>query len=304
MANVQFEIADHAFLPVLVPAARLVAANSRRETIDAVAEISGPPLGGLLVQWLTAAFALALDALSFVASALLIARIRTSESPRDAAPGEDPAAAPERTSLLAEAREGAALVLRDPLLRALFAASSILTLSSSLMAPLYTLFALETLGLGPGALGLVIGVGGIGALAGAASTPKLVAWLGPIAAARVALIAGGLAQLFIPLAPADPVMGALFLVAGQLFGDGLLTMYMVIEVSLRQQAIPLAMLGRAAALWKMAYSVFAPAGMLAGALFAERFGIRSAMWCIAGGVLVASIPLLMPQKNGGPKAAT
>ena len=61
MASVLFEIADHAFLPVLVPSERLVHANSRRETIDAAAEIAGPALGGLLVQWLTAAAALTLD---------------------------------------------------------------------------------------------------------------------------------------------------------------------------------------------------------------------------------------------------
>lgn len=63
MATVLFEIADHAYLPLVVPAGRLVEANSRLETVDAVAEISGPALGGILVQWLTAPFALAIDAL-------------------------------------------------------------------------------------------------------------------------------------------------------------------------------------------------------------------------------------------------
>jgi predicted MFS family arabinose efflux permease len=298
MASVMFDIADHAFLPVLVGSERLVTANSRRETIDALAEISGPPLGGLLVQWLTAAVAMAIDALSFVVSALFIARIRTRE------PAPEPLArtagaqgdAQPAASLFAEARAGAALVLADPLLRALFFATMLMTLATSLMAPLYTLFALETLHLGPGLLGLVIGAGGIGALAGAALTPRLVARVGQVATARISLLLGGLAQLFIPLAPPDPATGALFLVASQLFGDALLTIYLVTEVSLRQRSIPQAALGRAAALWKTAHALLAPIGMLAGALVAERFGVRVAMWCIVGGVLVASVPLLKTRK--------
>ena len=290
VASVLFDIADHAFLPVLIPAYRLVGANSKRETIDSIAEITGPSLGGLLVQWLTAPVALAVDALSFVASTLLIGRIRKQE-PAPAARALVSAA----PSLLREARDGATLVLRDPLLRALFASTMLMTMSTSFMAPLYTLFALDTLRMSPGMLGLVIGAGGVGALAGAASTPAIVARFGAIATARLALLAGGFAQMFIPLAPADPLLGPAFLIASQLLGDGLLMIYMVTEVSLRQRSVPLAMLGRAAALWKMAYSVLAPIGMLTGALLAERFGVRNAMWCIVAGVVMAGIPLLIPK---------
>jgi hypothetical protein len=247
---------------------------------------------------LTAPIALAIDALSFVASALLIRRIRATElvtgancpvaAQPDAATPESPPA-----SLLRAARDGAALVLRDPLLRALFLATMLMTASTSFLAPLYTLFALETLRMTPGMLGLVIGAGGIGALAGAAATPAIVARLGPLATARIALLGGGVAQVFIPLAPPDPLLGPLFLVASQLLGDGLLMLYMVTEVSLRQRTIPAAMLGRSAALWRMSYSVLAPIGMLTGALLAQRFGVRNAMWCIAGGVVLAGISLLL-----------
>jgi hypothetical protein len=286
MASVLFEIADHAFLPVLIPAERLFDANSRRETIDAVAEISGPPLGGLLVQWLSAALALAVDALSFAFSALLIGRIRALE-PRGAARNAQSARPP---SLLREARDGAALVLRHPLLRALFASTMLFTLFMSFMAPLYTLFALRTLGMDAGTLGLVIGVGGIGALVGAALAPRLIARLGAVATARVSLLAGGVATMLTPLAPADPLLGPLFLTGAQLLGDALLTIYLVNEVSLRQQAVPMEALGRAAALWKMAASLLAPIGMLAGALLAEGLGIRAAMWTISIGTMLASAP--------------
>jgi hypothetical protein len=289
MAGVLFEIADHAYLPVIVPSGHLVAANSKRETVDALAEITGPPLGGALVQWLTAPFALAIDACSFVVSALLIGRIRAREPFHDRQDSGQQAAG---ASLLREAREGAALVWRHPLLRPLFLSTTLLTFFMSFMASLYTLFALQTLHLSPGVLGLVIGCGGIGALAGAAATPALVRWIGPGRAALAALLAGGLAQVFIPLAPADPFAGAAFLIASQFFGDGLLTIYLITETSLRQQAVAAEALGRAAAVWKMAASIIAPIGMMLGALLAEYAGIRVAMGVLVGGAIIAGVPLV------------
>ena len=290
MATVLFEIADHAYLPVIVPPGRLLAANSRRETVDALAEISGPPLGGALVQWLTAPFALAIDAFTFVASALLIGRIRAAEPARAAS---DPARRAGAPSLLREARDGAELVWRHPLLRPLFLSTTLLTFFMSFMASLYTLFALQTLQLSPGVVGLVIGCGGIGALAGAAAAPALVRRLGTGRATLAALVLGGIAQLFIPLAPADPFLGALFLIVSQLLGDGLLTVFLITETSLRQQAVAVEALGRAAAVWKMAASLVAPAGMLLGALLAEHAGMRAALWMLVGGVMVAAIPLVV-----------
>ena len=213
VATVMFEIADHAMLPAIVGRERLVAANARRETIDATAEIGGPPLGGLLVQWLTAPLALAVDALSFAASALAIGRIRARERvvdrrvmPEDAGqPASQQSArahhprpqlpSTKPDSLLREALDGLHFVWRDALLRRLLLSTTLLTLFMNFMASLYTLYALRTLNLTPGLLGLVIGCGGIGALLGAALVGRLTRRIGAVRAATFALVAGGLAQV-------------------------------------------------------------------------------------------------------------
>src|SRR5690349_6804091 len=49
-----FTAADAAYLPLLVEPDRLVKANAARESIDATTEIVGPPVGGVLVQVVTA----------------------------------------------------------------------------------------------------------------------------------------------------------------------------------------------------------------------------------------------------------
>ena len=90
----------------------------------------------------------------------------------------------------------------------------------------------------------------------------------------------------------DPPAGAAFLVASQLLGDGLLTIYLVTETALRQQAVAPDALGRTAAVWKMTASIIAPIGMVLGALLAEYVGIRGAMWVLVGGIIVSSTPLI------------
>ena len=64
---------------------QLVEGNSKLSASDSLAEIAGPPAGGLLVQLISAPLALIFDALSFLISALAIWRIGARE-PAPAAP--------------------------------------------------------------------------------------------------------------------------------------------------------------------------------------------------------------------------
>ena len=158
IATVLYHLADHVFITDLVAGKRLLDANGKREAVDAVAEISGPALGGALVAWLTAPIAIAADALTFVASALLLAKIGKREAI---------APPPSTTSFIDDVRTGIRVVWRNATIRALFLATATLTFCMSFMASLYTLFALSDLGLSAAELGVTIGCGGIGGLAGA-----------------------------------------------------------------------------------------------------------------------------------------
>src|SRR5262249_42810745 len=60
------EVATQAFLPSLIPQAQLVAGNSALGASDAAAEIGGPSVAGVLVQWIGAPLAITFDALSFL----------------------------------------------------------------------------------------------------------------------------------------------------------------------------------------------------------------------------------------------
>ena len=65
-------------MPSLVPADQLQSANTLRVTSRNVASIAGPPVAGILIATSSAGWALAADGLSFLVSAVLVARLPRS----------------------------------------------------------------------------------------------------------------------------------------------------------------------------------------------------------------------------------
>ena len=86
-ASALFDIADHADLPGLVGKPLVTDANAKLSMTESLAEMSGPAVAGALFQWLTAPIAVALNAATYLLSALLLARIRTPEPPQEAGAG-------------------------------------------------------------------------------------------------------------------------------------------------------------------------------------------------------------------------
>lgn len=98
-----FEVASLSFLPVLLQPEDLITGNSRLSTSNALAEIAGPPLAGVIIRILTAPVAILLDVLSFLLSALCVSLIRVAEAPREASP--------QRLQLWREICEGFSVLL-------------------------------------------------------------------------------------------------------------------------------------------------------------------------------------------------
>ena len=287
VATMLYQLADHVYITGLVSSKRLLDANGKREAVDAIAEISGPALGGALVAWLTAPVAIAVDAVSFVVSALFVGRIGKRETVAPPSAG---------TSFADDVRTGVRVILRNDTVRALFVATATLTFCMSFMASLYTLYALSDLRLSAAELGVTIGCGGIGGLAGAAlAAPAATRW-GARRTLIGALLAGGVVQVLIPLAPPVPVVAMMLLIVTQVVGDGALTVYLINETTLRQRLLPLETLGRAAATWQVATGLLTPAGALTGAALAETIGMRPTLWMLAIGIALAAAWLMVVRR--------
>src|SRR2546430_11887586 len=76
--TVFFDLASSAHLPSLVPRADWADANAKLEVAQQAVATGAPGLAGLLITALSAPFAIAFDAISFLASGLLIARTDAS----------------------------------------------------------------------------------------------------------------------------------------------------------------------------------------------------------------------------------
>lgn len=273
--SVLFEIADHAYLPSLVAREHLTRANASLSATEATAEVGGPALAGLLFQLLTAPFAIAVNAATYLASAVALLTIRKPEPPPRAEPG---------ARWWNDVATGFATVWRDALIRPLLVMTGTNSLFGSFFAALYVLFALETVGLTPALLGLTITAGGLGALAGAALAPRLSERIGAGPAIVAAGLACAAANLAIPLAPAGPLLGTAALVFAQVVGDALAVAAAVLAASLRQSLLPQERLGRAGASFHAVGGGMAVLGALAGGLLGQVLGQRETLLIACAGL--------------------
>jgi predicted MFS family arabinose efflux permease len=163
-ASVLFEIADHAYLPGLVAREHLVAANSSLSATESVAEIAGPALAGTLFQILAAPIAIAANAVTYLVSALFLARIRKAE------PTPEPEPHARWTD---DVRLGFGAAWRHPLVRPILLMNAATSMAGGVFGASYMIFCLKVVGLNPAMLGVAIAMGGVGALAGSV----LAGWL-------------------------------------------------------------------------------------------------------------------------------
>ena len=163
--SVLFTVSDAVLFVTLVPAGRYVEGNSLVYGSRALSFIGGPSVGGLLVQLLTAPFAVAADALSFLGSALFLGRIRPEEPPTE----------PQRRGALLA---GARFIVGSGIVRASLAAVATINFFNFMFFALFILYATRSLHIRPGLLGLILGAGAIGGLIGSLITRRLAARVG------------------------------------------------------------------------------------------------------------------------------
>jgi hypothetical protein len=280
-----FQITDVAYLPTLVTRDQLSDGNAKLESTEAVAEITGPASAGALIAALGAPLAVAIDAASYLWSAWWLGRIQTiEEPPRDAAESASASAAIRGHDL----RVGLRALFKNPLVRPVVLSYMVWSVAGGFFMALYTLYLLRVLHLSEALFGVIISMGGIGSLAGALVSRRLVAALGLGRTLLVTSSASLACGLLIPLAGSSLAGGSFIAMVGmlcahQLVGDGFSVAFVIQAVTLRQSVLPRQLLGRANAAFHLCTTGILPvAALLAGAI-ATLWGTSVAVWV---GVLV------------------
>lgn len=279
--SVLFDMADHAYLPTLIARSQIVDGNAKLAATESIAEIGGPSLAGVLFQALTAPFAVAVNAGTYLFSAAALATIRTAEPP---APPPDPHAPP--THPAADFRIGLSFALADPVVRPLLLIACFSALFGSFYSALYILFALRVLGLTPAMLGATISVGGVAALFGAVLTRPLIQRFGIGPTFVFTGVVTGAGSLFIPLAHGGPVLGMVMLMASQAIGDSFGTVNEIAGRSLRQTNVPVELMGRVGGVFAAAPGATGILGAILGGVLGGVVGAQQTLLLASAGVIL------------------
>ncbi|HEY0251915.1 MAG TPA: MFS transporter, partial [Kofleriaceae bacterium] len=216
-----FQIADVAYLPALVERGQLVDGNSKLQTTEAVAEITGPASAGVLIAALGAPLAVVIDAVSYVWSAVMLGRIRKVEPPpaAESMGSLSMSISASMWQTTKDLRIGLRAVFRDQLVRPIVISLVIWTASYGFFAALYTLFCLRTLGLSQGVFGVIIAMGGVGSIFGALLAKPMARRFGVGGTLVIAAVIVSVSGMCIPLAGGSRAVAIALLVAQQLIGD-------------------------------------------------------------------------------------
>jgi MFS family permease len=278
-----FDVAYGAYLPVLIERDRLIEGNARLEFSRSAAQLAGPGVGGILVQTFSAPGALAADAFSYLASVATLLLIRTRE----------PAPAPAEDSgrLRTQVAEGIRYIRHQRLIWPLLACTALLNLFLIMVEAVLLVFAVRTLGLTAGQIGVILTLGAIGYVAGAVVSQRIERRLGigPTLIGAALLCGGG--AVLIPLtvpASAWPMLISYGLISG--FGG---VIYNINARSLIQTITPDRLLGRVIASNRTIVWGVIPVGSLLGGALGNAIGLRPTLWIGAAGGLIAFVPLVL-----------
>jgi MFS family permease len=277
--SILFNVSDATMFVSIVEPERYVDGQALIYGSRALSFMGGPSIGGLLVQVFTAPFAVIADALSFLGSAFFLSRIRPPEPPAD--PGKGAVTA------------GVRFIVTSPVVRAALIGVATINFFNLMFSALFMLYAVRTLHVRPGVLGLVLGAGAVGGVLGSLVTKRVAARAG----VGRAYVAGGLAftapLLLVPLAR-PPLTLETLITAEFLSGFGV----MMLDISIGAifaAMIPDALRSRVTGAFQAVNYGTRPLGALLGGLLGATLGVRPALWvATAGGVIGALLMIPSP----------
>ena len=291
-ATVFFDVAYQSYLPSLVERDQIVDGNAKLQTSVSAAQITGPGIAGVIIGAVTAPFAILLDSLSFVASAVFLFAIRRHE----------PAPAPrvdeqgKRPSMRAEIAEGLRYVGRHPFLRSIAATTGLSNFFSNVAFSILILYLVRELAFSPELLGLAFSIGSVGFLIGALLANRVAKRFGVGPTIVASALTFGPSALLVAIAP--PALAAP-LIAASVFINGLGgAIYNINQVSLRQAITPERMQGRMNATMRFIVWGTIPFGNLLGGSLGGVIGLHNTIWIGAIGGLFVFLPVLFSPVRG------
>ena len=277
--SVLFFVSYNTLFVALVPRERYLEANSVLNGSRALSYVGGPSVGGLLVQALSAPGALVVDAFSFLASAFALRSISPVEAPTEKA---------ERGHLKA----GIRYILGSPIVRASLLATATINFFNFVFWALFILYATRTLGVGPGALGLVLGAASVGGVIGSIVTGRISRRIGVGPSFILGCVLFPAPLVLVPLAGGGHWRILAFLFAAEaLSGFGV----MILDItsgSIKAALVPDRLRARVTGAYMVVNYGVRPVGALLGGALGTWIGLRPTLWIATVGAMAGVLWLI------------
>jgi MFS family permease len=267
--RVWFEVAHYALLPGIVEQDQLVDANSKFQMTDGVSVFLGPSIGGFLIKLAGAANAVAVDAVSFLASAVAIFTL----------PSLRAAQAPEERGWRAQLVGGLRyLVQQRPIFENALALMAMLFFMTMVDA-VFVFYAQHELHLDAALTGLVLAAAGLGPIVFGSLAPQVRRRLRTGQVMVTAAILAGPLLAVLDVAVLVPKPFAIALAASSMaVSFGMAALWNVATLSYRQAVIPGHLMSRVNSSLRFIAWGTMPIAAFVGGLLSQTIGVR---WLIA-----------------------
>ncbi len=265
--TIAFSSAEFAAVPTLVGKDDLITANGRIQASYSAAAVIGPLVAGSLLAFIALPLVVALDAASFLVSALSVALIRRELHARRE----------RRTAILDDIVEGLRYVLRHPVLRNISAMMALVNFVGVTTFAQIVFFAKARFAASDAEVGLFFSASGVGVVVLSLAAGYLRRRLTFGVVALGALMLSGIATLALAVVPSYFAAVLLFALMG-----GLGILFNINTASLRQAIVPEHLLGRVLSIASVLAWSANPVGAFLGGLAIDRTGNVSLVYGVIG----------------------
>jgi MFS family permease len=281
------DAASQSFVPRIVPRPLLTRAHARLDQSDAVAQTTGPAIAGGLVALLTAPWAVLVDATSFLASAVLVARTKVAE------PAGRSVGLASMRQVPQELREGLRWVYRHRTLTPFAVGTHVWFLFNAMAAAALPVFALRQLDLGAFGFGLLLALAGVGGVAGASFAERLSMRFGAGRVSVASITGNAVAWAIIASSPAGSALTWVVFGLGQVLLGFSMATENAPTMAYRQSVTPDELQGRMNTTMRSINRAMVVVGAPLGGVLADSVGLRPVLYVAAAGFLLVAAGLAL-----------
>ncbi|MET7751587.1 MFS transporter [Micromonospora sp. NPDC005367] len=287
--TVFFDIAYQSTLTSLVRPTDLLTANRWLEASGSLANVSGPGVAAVLLKVLSAPVTIAVDAFSFVVSALFIHSIR--------APDPKPVVAHD-ASIWQDFKSGLRFIFSTSLLKWNVAIIAMWNLLKSGLLAIFFVYLARDLKMSSASAAALVVVGSLGSFLGVAVVGRITRWFGLGWCIVLSMCAGSVGGALLAAAGGSSWLAIAVVATGFALISAAEPLFNINAISIRQMITPTHLMGRTTGSMRFMVWGTLPVGALIAGFMGDALGARTTMVVIGLGFIIpAALALMSPFRH-------